>query len=134
MIWGKVLKHLICTVIAVAALAGCAQLPPELNQLGNRLLGTNQQATAPVIDFVVPADALAARDPQLTGVLGKAGALAAKQPKATTIVVSANAQDFAYMNQAIRAGIPAQRVAAVTFENVTAAPGRASSVQIKAAQ
>ncbi|MEK6295534.1 MAG: hypothetical protein V4793_29985, partial [Paraburkholderia tropica] len=61
-------------LLAVLAVTGCAQLPQ-----GNTAQSGNAPASASVLRFDIPADALGARDPQLSAVLAKAGALAAAQ-------------------------------------------------------
>ncbi|WP_116123805.1 MULTISPECIES: hypothetical protein [unclassified Paraburkholderia] len=87
-----------------------------------------------VISFDIPPDALGARDPQLAAVLAKAGALAAAQPQSTVVLVTALGQDFAYLNQAVWKGVPAQRTARVNFENRTAGLGQPYSVSIRTVQ
>ncbi len=112
---------------ALLVMAGCAQLPAF----------TAAQAPAPenvIASFVIPPDALGARDAQLAGVLAKAGALAARQKQPATIVVTALGQDLPYLNQAIWKGVPAQRSAAVHLENLTAGASQPYSVTIKTAQ
>lgn len=128
---GSVLRRLAFTVIAAAALAGCAQMPSQLTQLGDKLTGSKPAPAGPLMDFVVPADALAARDQELTSILARAGALASKQSQPMTITVFSGAQDFGYMKQSIGYGIAAQRVAAVAVENVPVQPGQPTHVQIQ---
>ncbi|KVT91168.1 hypothetical protein WK59_04875 [Burkholderia ubonensis] len=117
---------------AAAALTGCAQFQP-----GRQDANAHNDAPAsstPLVDFVIPADALGARDPQLTAVLAKVGALASKQPQPMTIRVAAPPQDFGYLNQSIRRGIATQRAGAVRVENVAAGSCRPYSVQVGATQ
>ncbi|MHA7682269.1 hypothetical protein [Cupriavidus sp. PET2-C1] len=110
---------------ALLALAGCAQLPATAN-------APAPQST--IASFVIPPDALGARDAQLAAVLAKAGALAARQKQPATIVVTALGQDLPYLNQAIWKGVPAQRTTAVQLENLTAGASQPYSVAIKTAQ
>lgn len=83
--------------------------------------------------FVIPPDALGARNPQLAAMPAKAGALAARQ-KQPTIIVTALPQDLRYLNQTIWKGAPAQRAVAVHLENLTAGASQPYNVTIKAAQ
>ncbi|PCE34056.1 hypothetical protein BZL54_02590 [Burkholderia ubonensis subsp. mesacidophila] len=113
---------------AAVASAGCAQL-----QSGRQDANAHNDASTsstPLVDFVIPADALGARDPQLTAVLAKVGALASKQPQPMTIRVAALPQDFGYLNQSIRHGIATQHAASVRVENVAAGSCRPYSVQV----
>ncbi|MGU7774226.1 hypothetical protein ACV229_29120 [Burkholderia sp. MR1-5-21] len=121
------MKPILILVVA-AALAGCAQLQPG-HQDAN---AHNDASPAPtkLVDFVIPADALGARDPQLTAVLAKVGALASRQPQPMTIRVAALPQDFSYLNQSIRRGMAAQRGASVRVENVAAGSCQPYSVQL----
>lgn len=91
------------------------------------------KAPVAVIDYHVPADALGAHDAHLTAVLGKTGALAARQPQATIVTVSALAQDFHYLDQAIREGIPARRQHPIRIENLTVGAGQPYSVRVNIA-
>jgi hypothetical protein len=111
---------------AILALAGCAQFAPKP-------AAQTEAPAAPhdVFSFTIPPDALGARDPQLASVLGKAGALAAAQDQPTTIRVTAQVQDFPYLNQAIRRGVPVQRIEKITLENLAASPSQAWSVSIR---
>ena len=122
------MKQQACSVVLLA-LAGCAQLPA---------VTTTQTAKAPaageIMNFTIPADALGARDPQLATVLAKAGTLAAQQQQPTTVLVTALAQDFPYLNQAIWKGVPAQHAAKVSLDNLTAGMNQSYSVSIKPAQ
>ena len=70
----------------------------------------------------------------LAAVLTKAGALAAAQPQSTVVLVTALGQDFAYLNQAVWKGVPAQRMSKVSFENRTAGLGQPYSVSIRTVQ
>jgi hypothetical protein len=90
--------------------------------------------SADIIRFEIPADALGARDPQLTAILAKAGALAAAQKQPTTILVTALAQDFPYLNQAIWKGIPARHTVKLSLENLTAGARQPYSVSIRPTQ
>lgn len=121
------MKRKVGLLAAVLMFAGCAQMPPP---------SAAQASKAPneVISFEIPPDALGARDPQLTAVLAKAGALAAAQPQPTVVLVTALGQDFAYLNQAVWKGVPAQRTARVNFENRTAGLGQTYSVSIRTVQ
>ncbi|MEX3955906.1 hypothetical protein [Trinickia sp. EG282A] len=119
---------LLASLLAVAVLAGCAQLQTDANRHGQP---PAQPASTSIVDFVIPPDALGARDPQLTDVLGKVGTLAAKQPQSTTVVIAALAQDFPYLNQAVQRGIPARHGNIVNIENVTTGSCQPYSVQVK---
>ncbi len=113
---------------AILALVGCAQLPSPSQ-------GSAQQAsrgpTGEIMTFTLPPDALGAHDPQLTAVLTKAGALAAAQRQSTTILVTALAQDFRYLNQALWNGVPAPRASHVHLENLTVGASQPYTVTIK---
>jgi hypothetical protein len=113
-------------IIAVLALAGCAQMPA---------VSTTQPAKPPVstdiMSFTIPPDALGARDPQLTAVLAKVGTLAAAQKQPTTILVTALGQDLPYLNQAIWRGVPAQHAVKLSLDNLTAGANQPYSVSIK---
>jgi hypothetical protein len=121
-------KQQACSVVLLV-LAGCAQLPAAT---------VTQAAKAPasgeIMNFIVPADALGARDPQLGTVLAKAGTLAAQQHQPTTVLVTALAADFPYLNQAIWKGVVSQPAAKVNLENLTAGMNQSYSVSIKPAQ
>ncbi|TAM07301.1 MAG: hypothetical protein EPN70_03140 [Paraburkholderia sp.] len=112
-------------LLAVMFMTGCAQLQrPNMAQ-------TEKPAVSNVImKFDIPADALGARDPQLTAVLAKAGALAASQKQPTVIRVTALAQDFKYINLAIWRGVP-QHGLKPTLENLTAGANQTYSVSIE---
>ena len=116
------------TLIALA-LTGCAQLPAVTATQPDKPVPTPPNE---VLSFTIPPDALGAHDPQLAAVLAKAGSLAAAQKRPTTIRVTAMAQDFRYLNQAIWKGVPAQRSAEISFENLTAGMSQTYSVSIKA--
>lgn len=109
-------------------MAGCAQLQTDAN---SHAQPQAQPASTNIVDFVIPADALGAHDPQLTEVLGKVGTLAAKQPQPTTVVIAALAQDFPYLNQAVQRGIPARHGNIVNIENVATGSCQPYSVQVK---
>jgi hypothetical protein len=116
-------------IVVLLALAGCAQMPAVTST-------QPEKAAAPgeIMSFTIPPDALGARDPQLTAVLAKAGALAAAQPQPAAIRVTALGQDFPYLNQAIWRGVPAQRKARLTLENLTAGANQTYTVSIRLAQ
>ncbi|MCA8271624.1 hypothetical protein LGN17_03690 [Burkholderia sp. AU30280] len=113
---------------ALAMSAGCAQLQPG-RQDANAHTDPPAASTS-LVDFVIPADALGARDPQLTALLAKVGALASKQSQPMTIRVAALPQDFGYLNQSIRRGVTTPRAASVRVENVAAGSCRPYSVQV----
>ncbi|WP_179403693.1 hypothetical protein [Burkholderia guangdongensis] len=119
-------------LIVVAALTGCAQFQPGRQDASAR--GDVSAPPAKLVDFVVPADALGARDPQLTALLAKVGMVASKQPQPTTIRVAATPPDFGYLNQSIRRGIAAQRAAYVRVENVAVGSCQPYSIQINPTQ
>jgi hypothetical protein len=112
-------------LVALFALAGCAQLPPVASQ------AEKPAVTHDILTFTIPPDALGARDPQLTSVLAKAGALAAAQKQPTTILVTAMGQDFTYLNQAIWRGVPAQHTVKLSLDNLTAGANQPYSVSIR---
>jgi hypothetical protein len=119
-------------VVALLAMTGCAQMPaPNAAAQADK-----PPVQAGVMNFEIPADALGAHDPQLTAVLAKAGAFAAAQKQPTTILVTALAQDFAYINQAIWKGVPARRASNVrlSLENLTASARQPYSVSIRPTQ
>ncbi len=111
---------------ALLAVTGCAQLPASLTAQNDRSAGASE-----VIRFDIPADALGARDPQLSALLAKAGSLAAAQKQPTIVQVTALGQDLPYLNHAIWKGVPAQRAARITLENLTAGANQPYSVSIK---
>ena len=116
--------------IAVAfAVTGCAPMPAASTAQTDK-----PAVSAEIIRFEIPADALGARDPQLTAILAKAGALAAAQKQPTTILVTALAQDFPYLNQAIWKGVPARHTVRLSLENLTAGARQPYSVSIKPTQ
>jgi hypothetical protein len=122
---------LLASLVVVAVLAGCAQLQGP-NQDASARTDIHTPAAPPkLVDFVIPPDALGARDPQLTSVLTKVGALASKQLQPTTIVVSALPQDFAYLNQSVKRGIASQRAGSVRMENVAVGSCQPYSIQLK---
>ena len=125
--------RLLASLFVVAAFAGCAQLQGMRPDAGTADAKA-QPAAASVVDLVIPPDALGARDPQLGDVLAKVGAVAAKQPLPTTIVIAALAQDFGYLDQAVRRGIPRERAAAVRIDNVTTGSCQPYSVRVKPAE
>ncbi len=111
---------------ALLGMAGCARLPAAAP--------AESRATGEVFRFALPPDALGARDPQLTAVLGKAGTLAAAQKQPATILVSALGQDFPYLNHALWAGVPARAGTRVRLENLTVGAGQPYSVAIRIAE
>jgi hypothetical protein len=114
----------------VFAVTGCAQMPaPNVSAQADKA-----PVAAGVISFDIPADALGAHDAQLSAVLAKAGALAAAQKQPTTILVTALAQDFPYINQAIWKGVPARRTVRLSLENLTAGAHQTYSVSIRPTQ
>lgn len=113
-------------LVALFALAGCAQMPAQTPAPVTRTVPTGE-----VMTFAIPPDALGAHDPQLTAVLTKAGALAAAQKRPATIQVAALAQDFRYLNQALWNGVPAQRAGYVRLENLTVSASQPYSVTIR---
>ncbi|CAN0626857.1 conserved exported protein of unknown function [Burkholderia multivorans] len=113
---------------ALLAVTGCAQLPASFTAQNDR------SGASEVIHFDIPADALGARDPQLSALLAKAGSLAAAQKQPTTVQVTALGQDLPYINHAIWKGVPAQRAARITLENLTAGANQPYSVSIKSMQ
>ena len=122
-------QHAGSAILIALALTGCAQLPAvNATQSDKPVPSTPNE----VLSFTIPPDSLGAHDPQLTAVLAKAGSLAAAQKRPTTIRVVAMAQDFRYLNQAIWRGVPAQRAAEITLENLTAGMNQTYSVSIKA--
>jgi hypothetical protein len=116
-------------LLALLAVTGCAQL-----QQANTAQAAKTQASNEIMHFDIPADALGARDPQLSAVLAKAGALAAAQKQPTVIRVTALGQDLPYVNQAIWKGVPPQQASKLTLENLTAGANQTYSVSIKLQQ
>jgi hypothetical protein len=124
---------LLTSVLIAAALTGCAQLQ-AMHSDPSRPDSQAQGSSNKIVDFVIPPDALGARDPKLTDVLAKVGTVASKQSQPTTIVIAALAQDFPYLNQSVRRGIAPQRNGAVRLENVTVGSCQPYSVQIKSTE
>jgi hypothetical protein len=120
---------LLLASIALLAVTGCAQL-----QQANTAQAVKPAVPGDILHFDIPADALGARDPQLTAVLAKAGALAASQKQPTVIRVTALGQDLPYLNQAIWKGVPPQQAGKLTLENLTAGANQTYSVSIKPLQ
>ncbi|SDE33324.1 hypothetical protein [Paraburkholderia lycopersici] len=112
-------------LLAVLIVTGCAQLPPPNTAQAGKPAASNE-----IMKFDIPADALGARDPQLSAVLAKAGALAAAQKQPTVIRVTALGQDLKYINQAIWKGVPTQGLKP-TLENLTAGANQRYSVSIE---
>ncbi|MDR5771357.1 MULTISPECIES: hypothetical protein [unclassified Caballeronia] len=118
------------SIVVVSSLTGCAPLPAA-----NPVAQTDKPPVATgIISFEIPADALGARDAQLSAILTKAGSLAAAQKQPTTILVTALAQDLPYINQAIWRGVPAKRTVRLSLENRTAGAREPYSVSIKPTQ
>jgi hypothetical protein len=113
-------------LLAVLVMTGCAQLQPPATAQAEKPAVSNV-----IMKFDIPADALGARDPQLSTVLAKAGALAAAQKQPTVIRVTALGQDLKYINQAIWRGVPAQQAVKPTLENLTAGANQTYSVSIE---
>jgi hypothetical protein len=113
-------------LLAVLVMTGCAQLQPPATAQAEKPAVSNA-----IMKFDIPADALGARDPQLTAVLAKAGALAAAQKQPTVIRVTALGQDLKYINQAIWRGVPAQQAQKLMLENLTAGANQTYSVSIE---
>jgi len=113
-------------LLAVLVVTGCAQLQPP-----NTAQAEKPAVSNVIMKFDIPADALGARDPQLSAVLAKAGALAAAQKQPTVIRVTALGQDLKYINQAIWRGVPQQPGLKPTLENLTAGANQTYSVSIE---
>lgn len=118
------------SLLVVAALSGCAQLQ-ALRSDGPQQSASASQTSTKIVDFTIPPDALGARDPHLTAVLAKVGAVASKQPQPTTIRVAALAQDFPYLNQAIKRGIAPSRAGSIQLEDAAVGSCQPYSVQVK---
>ena len=128
--WTRTLViHRTFIAAAILALAGCAQLAPTPT-------ARTDAPAAPhdVFGFKIPPDALGARDPQLASVLAKTGALAAAQDRPTTIRVTALVQDFPYLNQMIRRGVPVKEAGKVSLENLAAGPNQSWDVSVRPTQ
>lgn len=113
-------------IIAALAglLAGCANLPPDLQRVGDqaqmalaKLSSLSGRGAA--LDAPLPADAILARDQGLTTSLGKIGQFAAKQREPMTVTVFAPLADHDYLVRSIRAGVPAGKAKAVIVQAVT---------------
>ncbi|SAK56018.1 hypothetical protein AWB83_01723 [Caballeronia ptereochthonis] len=116
-------------IAAACAVTGCAPMPAaNTAQIDPPAVSTE------ILRFEIPADALGAHDPQLGAILAKAGALAAAQKQPTTILVTALAQDFPYLNQAIWKGVPARHTVKLSLENLTAGARQPYSVSIRPTQ
>ncbi|QGZ65351.1 hypothetical protein [Paraburkholderia acidisoli] len=116
----------VALLLTVLFVAGCAQL----QQTSTAPVSTPAVSSA-ILRFDIPADALGARDPQLSAVLTKAGALAAAQKQPTVIRVTALGQDLKYINDAIWRGVPAQQARKPALENLTAGANQTYSVSIE---
>lgn len=122
------IRSLTCLLI-IAALPGCAQLQ-ALRADGPQQSASAGRTSSQVVDFTIPPDALGARDPHLAAILGKVGAVASKQPQPTTIRVAALAQDFSYLNQAIKRGIAPSRAASIELENLAVGSCQPYRIQV----
>jgi len=118
------------SLLVVVALSGCAQLQ-AMRSDGQAPQASTSQTQTKIVDFVIPPDALGARDPHLSAVLAKVGAVAAKQPQPTTVVIAALAQDFSYLNQSVKRGIAVSRAGSVQIENVAVGSCQPYSVQVR---
>lgn len=116
-------------LLALLAVTGCAQL-----QQANTAQADKPPMPGDIMHFDIPADALGARDPQLSAVLAKAGSLAAAQKQPTVIRVTALGQDLPYINQAIWKGVQQQQGLKPTLENLTAGANQTYSVSIRPLQ
>lgn len=116
-------------LLVLFAVTGCAQLQPASTAQVDKLPVPKE-----IMRFDIPADALGARDQQLSAVLAKAGALAAVQKQQTVIRVTALGQDLPYINQAIWKGVPPETPMKPTLENLTAGASQTYSVSIKPLQ
>jgi hypothetical protein len=117
------------TVFAVLAVTGCAQLHPADTAQAGKATVSNA-----ILRFDIPADALGARDPQLSAVLAKAGALASAQKHPALIRVTALGQDLRYINEAIWRGVPVHQANKPVLENLTAGANQTYSVSIEPLQ
>jgi hypothetical protein len=113
-------------LLAVLFVTGCAQLQQPTTAQAEKPAASNA-----ILRFDIPADALGARDPQLSAVLAKAGALAAAQKQPTVIRVTALGQDLKYINEAIWRGVPARQGVKPVLENLTAGANQTYSVSIE---
>lgn len=113
-------------LLAVLFFTGCAQLQPASTAPVSKPAVSNA-----LLRFDIPADALGARDPQLSAVLAKAGALAAAQKQPTVIRVTALGSDLKYINEAIWKGVPPLQARKPALENLTAGANQTYSVSIE---
>lgn len=78
----------------------------------------------------LPADAIQARDPQMTGTLGKFGQFAATRSEPMIVTVAGTKKDIGYLKSSIAAGVPADKAANVQIKTViTKTPGAKVSVR-----
>lgn len=78
----------------------------------------------------LPADAIQARDPQMTGTLGKFGNFAATRSEPMIVTVAGTKKDIDYLKSSIAAGVPADKAANVQIKTViTKTPGAKVSVR-----
>ena len=118
------------SLLAAAALTGCAQMQALRSNDGQQSASAaSGQGPAKLVDIAIPADALGARDPHLTEVLGKVGAVASKQQPAR-VVIAALPQDFPYLNQSVKRGIASARGGSVQIENVSVGSCHPYSIQV----
>ncbi|TDN62674.1 hypothetical protein [Paraburkholderia sp. BL10I2N1] len=122
---------LLASLLVVSVLAGCAQLQAGRTDANSDAHADAHAAPVNLVDFVIPADALGARDPKLTEILTKVGSVASKQSQSTTIVVAALPQDFAWLNQSIRRGIAPQRTNSIQLENLAVGSCQPYSIQVR---
>ena len=76
------------------------------------------------IEAPLPADAIQARDIQMTGTLNKLGQFAATRSEPMVITIAGTKKDMDYLKGSIAAGVPGDKVAKVKIETVvTKTPG-----------
>ncbi|WP_176317914.1 hypothetical protein [Burkholderia vietnamiensis] len=106
------------TLLLAVALAGCAEMPQQLNQLGaslNAQLAGLFPSLGASLDAPIPLDAVKGRDPLLASALAKIGQYAGKQSQPMTVTVFAPSADLDYMLRSIVVGIPPSSIARVTL-------------------
>lgn len=82
------------------------------------------------IEAPLPADAVTARDMQLTGTLNKLGQFAATRSEPMIVTVAGTKKDIGYLKDSVAAGIPAGQAANVKIETViTKTPGAKVTVR-----
>lgn len=72
------------------------------------------------IEAPLPADAIKAKDKQLTETLNKFGQFAANRSEPMIVTVAGKKADLVYLKSSIAAGIPAEKAASVKIETITA--------------